>query len=139
MAKHYNLDISNFRFAILTSRPTALLGRTAFTAFELFAADKPSADCARRRFSERNRREAAALGAEMGGFAALSIEIPEGEAALRAAELKTKGHLLCRCPFVLACVGKRDADFANQSRPQGGIPNRSPATAGPVWKGAATK
>ena len=73
-------------------------------------------------------RKLPARGRELrgGGFAALSIEIPEGEAARRAAELKTKGHLLCRCPFVLACVGKRDADFANQSRPQGGIPNRSP-------------
>ena len=93
LAEHYNLDISNFRFAILTSRPTALLGRTAFTAFERFAADKSSADCARRRVSERNRREAAALGAEMGGFAALSIKISKGVAAFGRRNPKRKDIL----------------------------------------------
>ena len=67
MDKHCNLNISNFRFAILTSCPTALLGRAAFAAYERFAVGKTSADCARKRVSERNRREAAALGAEMGG------------------------------------------------------------------------
>ena len=91
--KHYNLDTSNFRFAILTSRPTALLGRTAFTAFERFAAGKSSADCARRRVSERNRREAAALGAEMGGFAALSIKISKGVAAFGRRNPKRKDIL----------------------------------------------
>ena len=91
--KHYNLDISNFRFAILTSRPTALLGRTAFTAFERFAAGKSSADCARRRVSERNRREEAALGAEMGGFAALSIKISKGVAAFGRRNPKRKDIL----------------------------------------------
>ena len=106
--KHYNLDTSNFRFAILTSRPTALLGRTAFTAFERFAADKSStaftaferfaadkssADCARRRVSERNRREAAALGAEMGGFAALRIKISKGVAAFGRRNPKRKDIL----------------------------------------------
>ena len=100
MAKHYKLDISNFRLAILTSCSTALLGRAAFAAFERFAAGKTSADCARRRVSERNRREAAALGAEMGGFAALSIKIPKGVAALWAAEPKMKGHPF-GCPFIL--------------------------------------
>ena len=93
LAKHYNPDISNFRFAILISRPTALLGRTAFTAFERFAADKSSADCARRRVSERNRREAAALGAEMGGFAALSIKTPKGVAAFGRRNPKRKDIL----------------------------------------------
>ena len=91
--KHYNLDTSNFRFAILTSRPTALLGRTAFAAFERFAAGKSSADCARRRVSERNRREAAALGAEMGGFAALSIKISKGVAAFGRRNPKRKDIL----------------------------------------------
>ena len=93
MAKHYNLDISNFRLAILTSCPTALLGRAAFAAFERFAAGKTSADCARRRVSERNRREAAALGAEMGGFAALSIKIPKGVAAFGRRNPKRKDIL----------------------------------------------
>ena len=91
--KHYNLDISNFRFAILTSRPTAHLGRAAFAAFERFAAGKSSADCARRRVSERNRREAAALGAEMGGFASLSIKIPKGVAAFGRRNPKRKDIL----------------------------------------------
>ena len=36
-----------------------------------------------------------------GGSAALSIEIPKGGAALRAAESKIKGHLQSRCPFIL--------------------------------------
>ena len=43
VAKHYNLDISNFRFAILKYCPTALLGRAAFAAFERFAKGKTSA------------------------------------------------------------------------------------------------
>ena len=93
LAEHYNLDISNFRFAILTSYSTALLGRAAFAAFERFATDKTSADCARRRVSERNRREAAALGAEMGGFAALSIKIPKGVAAFGRRNPKRKDIL----------------------------------------------
>ena len=93
MAKHYKLDISNFRLAILTSCSTALLGRAAFAAFERFAAGKTSADCARRRVSERNRREAAALGAEMGGFAALSIKIPKGAAAFGRRNPKRKDIL----------------------------------------------
>ena len=74
----------------MTSCPTALLGRTAFAAFERFAAGKSSADCARRRVSERNRREAAALGAEMGGFAALSIKIPKGVVAFGRRNPKLK-------------------------------------------------
>ena len=93
MVKHYNLDISNFRFAILTSYSTALLGRAAFAAFERFATGKTSADCARRRVSERNRREAAALGAEMDGFAALSIKIPKGVAAFGRRNPKRKDIL----------------------------------------------
>ena len=44
LAKHYNLDISNFRFAILRSCPTALLGRAAFAAYERFVAGKTSAE-----------------------------------------------------------------------------------------------
>ena len=44
VAKHYNLDISNFRFAILRSCPTALLGRAAFAAYERFAGGKTSAE-----------------------------------------------------------------------------------------------
>ena len=44
LAEHYNLDISIFRLAILTSRPTAHLGRAAFAAFERFAAGKSSAE-----------------------------------------------------------------------------------------------
>lgn len=44
LAEHYNLEISNFRLAILTSRPTAHLGRAAFAAFERFAAGKSSAE-----------------------------------------------------------------------------------------------
>ena len=44
VAKHYNLDISNFRFAILKYCPTALLGRAAFAAYERFAAGKTSAE-----------------------------------------------------------------------------------------------
>ena len=93
LAEHYNLYISNFRLAILTSRPTAHLGRAAFAAFERFAAGKSSADCARRRVSERNRREAAALGAEMGGFAALSIKTPKGVAAFGRRNPKRKDIL----------------------------------------------
>ena len=93
MVKHYNLDILNFRFAILTSYSTALLGRAAFAAFERFATGKTSADCARRRVSERNRREAAALGAEMDGFAALSIKIPKGAAAFGRRNPKRKDTL----------------------------------------------
>ena len=42
VAKHYNLDISNFRFAILKYCPTALLGRAAFAAYERFAGGKTS-------------------------------------------------------------------------------------------------
>ena len=91
--KRYNLNISNFRFAILTSCPTALLGCTAFAASECFAAGRTSADCARRRVSERNRREAAALGAEMGGFAALSIKIPKGATAFGRRNPKRKDIL----------------------------------------------
>ena len=93
MDKHCNLNISNFRFAILTSCPTALLGRAAFAAYERFAVGKTSADCARKRVSERNRREAAALGAEMGSFAALSIKIPKGVAAFRRRSPKRKDIL----------------------------------------------
>ena len=44
VAKHYNLDISNFRFAILKYCPTALLGRAAFAAYERFAGGKTSAE-----------------------------------------------------------------------------------------------
>ena len=44
LAKHYNPDISNFRFAILISCPTALLGRAAFAAYERFAEGKTSAE-----------------------------------------------------------------------------------------------
>ena len=44
LAKHYNPDISNFRFAILRFCPTALLGRAAFAAYERFAAGKTSAE-----------------------------------------------------------------------------------------------
>ena len=44
LAKHYNLDISNFRFAILKYCPTALLGRAAFAAYERFAGGKTSAE-----------------------------------------------------------------------------------------------
>ena len=44
LAKHYNPDISNFRFAILRSCPTALLGRAAFAAYERFAGGKTSAE-----------------------------------------------------------------------------------------------
>ena len=79
LAEHYNLDISNFRLAILTS--------------QRFAAGKSSADCARRRVSERNRREAAALGAEMGGFAALRIKISKGVAAFGRRNPKRKDIL----------------------------------------------
>ena len=43
MDKHCNLNISNFRFAILKYCPTALLGRAAFAVFERFAAGKTSA------------------------------------------------------------------------------------------------
>ena len=49
--------------------------------------------CARRRVSERNRLEAAALGAEMGSFAALSIKIPKGVAAFRRRNPKRKDIL----------------------------------------------
>ena len=77
----------------MTSRPTALRGRGAFAACERFAAGKSSADCARRRVSERNRREAAALGAEMGGFAALSIKISRGEAGFGRRNPKRKDIL----------------------------------------------
>ena len=77
----------------MTSCPTALLGRAAFAAFERFAAGKSSADCARRRVSERNRREAAALGAEMGGFAALSIKISKSVAAFGRRNPKRKDIL----------------------------------------------
>ena len=44
LAKHYNPDISNFRFAILRFCPTALLGRAAFAAYERFAGGKTSAE-----------------------------------------------------------------------------------------------
>ena len=44
VAKHYNLDISNFRFPILKYCPTALLGRAAFAAYERFAGGKTSAE-----------------------------------------------------------------------------------------------
>ena len=44
LAKHYNPDISNFRFAILKYCPTALLGRAAFAAYERFAGGKTSAE-----------------------------------------------------------------------------------------------
>ena len=44
LAKHYNPDISNFRFAILIFCPTALLGRAAFAAYERFAGGKTSAE-----------------------------------------------------------------------------------------------
>ena len=44
LAKHYNLDISNFRFAILKYCSTALLGRAAFAAYERFAVGKTSAE-----------------------------------------------------------------------------------------------
>ena len=77
----------------MTSCPTALLGRAAFAAFERFAAGKSSADCARRRVSERNRREEAALGAEMGGFAALRIKISKGVAAFGRRNPKRKDIL----------------------------------------------
>ena len=44
LAKHYNPDISNFRFAILKYCPTALLSRAAFAAYERFAGGKTSAE-----------------------------------------------------------------------------------------------
>ena len=55
-------------------------------------------------------RKLPARGRELrrGGFAALSIEIPEGEAALWAAEPKTKGHPF-GCPFVLGSAAQRAA------------------------------
>ena len=65
----------------------------AFAPYKRFGAGKTSADCARRRVSERNRREAAALGAEMGGFAALSIKIPKGVAAFGRRNPKRKDIL----------------------------------------------
>ena len=43
--------------------------------------------------SERNRRAAAALGAEMGGFAALSIKTPKGVAAFGRRNPKRKDIL----------------------------------------------
>ena len=93
LAEHYNLDISNFRFAILISCPTALLGRAAFAPYERFAAGKP-----RRR----------------GGFAALSISIPKGGAALGAAEPKRKGHPF-GCPFLLVEAGRVELPSENPS------------------------
>ena len=73
-----------FKFSIchLDILLNGLLGRAAFAAFERFATGKTSADCARRRVSERNRREI------------------EGCSRLWAAEPKTKGHPF-GCPFVL--------------------------------------
>ena len=84
-----------FKFSIchLDILLNGLLGRAAFAAFERFATGKTSADCARRRVSERNRREAAALGAEMGGFAALSIKTPKGAAAFGRRNPKRKDIL----------------------------------------------
>ena len=84
-----------FKFSIchLDILLNGLLGRAAFAAFERFATGKTSADCARRRVSERNRREAAALGAEMDGFAALSIKIPKGAAAFGRRNPKRKDIL----------------------------------------------
>mgnify|MGYP005792510673 CR=1 FL=1 len=43
-------------------------GGGAFAPYKRFAAGETLADCARRRVSERNRRSAAALGAEMAEF-----------------------------------------------------------------------
>ena len=80
-------------FAAFERFAAALLGRAAFAAFERFAAGKSSADCARRRVSERNRREEAALGAEMGGFAALRIKISKGVAAFGRRNPKRKDIL----------------------------------------------
>ena len=84
-----------FKFSIchLDILLNGLLGRAAFAAFERFATGKTSADCARRRVSERNRREAAALGAEIGGFAALSIKISKGVAAFGRRNPKRKDIL----------------------------------------------
>ena len=84
-----------FKFSIchLDILLNGLLGRAAFAAFERFATGKTSADCARRRVSERYRREAAALGAEMDGFAALSIKIPKGAAAFGRRNPKRKDTL----------------------------------------------
>ena len=84
-----------FKFSIchLDILLNGLLGRAAFAAFERFATGKTSADCARRRVSERNRREAAALSAEMDGFAALSIKIPKGAAAFGRRNPKRKDIL----------------------------------------------
>ena len=70
MSSHYNLDISNFRFAILTSRPTALLGRGAFAAFERFAAGKTSAEgrlCRPEHFDPEGRSGPSARGVHKKG------------------------------------------------------------------------
>ena len=88
-AKTENLKFPQCLGAHLTGqRPVG-----AFAPYKRFDAGKTSADCARRRVSERNRREAAALGAEMGGFAALSIKIPKGVAAFGRRNPKRKDIL----------------------------------------------
>ena len=88
-AKTENLKFPQCLGAHLTGqRPVG-----AFAPYKRFDAGKTSADCARRRVSERNRREGAALGAEMGGFAALSIKIPKGVAAFGRRNPKRKDIL----------------------------------------------
>ena len=88
MDKHCNLNISNFRFAILTSCPTALLGRAAFAAFERFAAGKTSAEGRLRRPEHSNA---------------------EGCRPPLAAGTQNKRQLLSQLPFVLCFVAEKDA------------------------------
>ncbi len=61
-----------------------------------------------------------------------AFESPKGGAALWAAEPKTKGH-----PFVLEETAKIDIPCNKKKRRAAAAPNRSPAAAGPVWKGGA--
>ena len=62
------IDIFRLTGPLQENYPTGLLAGGTNAPYERFAASKTSADCARRRVSERNRRSAAALGAEMAEF-----------------------------------------------------------------------
>ena len=87
--------------------------------YKRFAGDKTLADCARRRVSERNRRSAAALGAEMGEFTS-----PEHFNFQRDPKRRTRRNVVS---LFLKGTVKPDIFGSAKNRPQGGLPTASPA------------
>ncbi len=106
--------------------------------------------CAVRAFCRRQNLGAGGIHrTAVGGFAALrmwrtpcgcfrrAFNLRRVEPPEWAAEPTRKGHLLCRCPFLVEGTVKIDISFTAKMPPAGRPTNCEPSAAGRSWKGGA--